>query len=282
MRGTINYIIINDNCVVYAADATAQQLRTIPMDEKFNIVLLKSMPIRDNTLIVGFPGVGLIGSIAANFMIDSLKMEVVGYMQSDKLPPAAVVQGGIPLPPVRIYQHDGLAVLLSDFAVPIQLSSMMAQTILDWQDGKSRFKSIITLEGLMAEPTEEKAEIKVYGVGSTESARKRLSAAKIEIFDHGWITGVSGLLLSEGSRLGQETICLLGTANAMYPDARSAAKLVETVDALMPEIKLDLKPLIDEAEKIEENIKTQMDKAKEIVSARQGTADRMTKSYMYG
>ena len=256
--------------------------REIPMEEKFRIVLSKDLQVSDHTLITGFPGVGLCSTIAANFMADSLKMEIVGYMQSDKLPPAAVVQNGIPLAPVRIYRREGLVILLSDFAIPMQLSSIMAQTILDWQDGKGRFKSIIALEGLMAEPTEAKREVKVYGVGSTESARERLKSAKVEVFDHGWITGVSGLLLSEGNRLGQDTICLLAEANAMYPDARSAAKLVETVDAMFPEIKLDLKPLYDEAEKIEENIKTQMDKAKEIVAARQGPADRMTKSYMYG
>jgi len=250
------------------------------MDEKFNVMLSKNIPISDQTLIVGFPGVGLVGSIAANFIVDSLKMEMVGQMQSDKLPPAAVVQEGIPLPPVRIYRSDGLMVLISDFAIPIQLSNTMAQTILGWQGG--RFKAIIALEGLMAEPTQEQVEAKVYGVGSTDSARKRLTGAKLEIFDHGWITGVSGILLSEGNRIGQDVICLLANANAMYPDARSAAKLVETIDALLPEIKLDLKPLIDEAEKIEGNIKEQMEKAKEIVSARQGQADKMTKSYMYG
>ena len=252
------------------------------MDEKFKVMLSKKIPIADQTLIVGFPGVGLVGSIAANFIVDSLKMEMVGQLHSDKLPPAAVVQEGIPLAPVRIYQHDNLVILLSDFAIPIQLSNEMAQTILEWQDGHSGFKSIITLEGLMAQPTEEKADAKVYGVGSTDSARKKLTDAKLDIFDHGWITGVSGLLLSEGNRIGQDVICLLADANAMYPDARSAAKLVQTIDIILPEIKLDLKPLIDEAEKIEANIKTQMDKAKEIVSARQGPAERMTKSYMYG
>lgn len=251
------------------------------MGDKFKIVLSEQLRASDNTLIVGFPGVGLISTIAANFMVDSLKMNIVGYMQSDKLPPAAVVQDGIPLAPVRIYRKDGLVILLSDFAIPMQLANTMSETILEWE-GDGRFKSIITLEGLMAEPTAERKEVKVYGVGSTEPARERLKASKVEVFDHGWITGVSGLLLSEGNRLKLDVICLLADANAMYPDARSAAKLVETVDALFPEIKLDLKPLYDEAEKIEENIKEQMEKAKEIVAARQGPAEKMSKSYMYG
>jgi uncharacterized protein len=268
-----------------APDLAAQGASTqedATMEETFKIVLTKNIPISNSTLIVGFPGVGLISTIAANFIVDSLKMENVGYMRSEKLPPAAVVQEGIPMAPVRIFMRENLAILLSDFPIPIQIANMMAQTILDWKDSNGRFKSIITLEGLMAEPTQEIKEIKVFGVGSTVESRERLKKAKINTFDHGWITGVSGLLLSDGSQAGQEVICLLADANAMYPDARSAAKLVESVDILLPEIKLDLKPLYDEAEKIEGNIKEQIEKAKQIVSARQGPAGGMSKSYMYG
>ncbi len=253
------------------------------MGERFEIVLSKEVDVRQTTLIIGFPGVGLISTIAVNFMVDSLKMDLVGYLRSEKLPPAAVVQDGIPLHPVRIYRKDNLMMLLSDFQIPVQLASVMSDTILSWVGDKSnRFKSIITLEGIIAEPTAEEKEVMVYGVGSTDPAREMLKTSSIQVFDHGWITGVSGLLLSDGRESSQNVICLLADANAMYPDARSAAKLVETIDELLPEIKLDLKPLIEEADKIEENIKSQMEKAKDLVAARQVPADRMAKSYMYG
>lgn len=252
------------------------------MEERFKIVLSKDVDIADNTLIVGFPGVGLIGTIAANFMVDSMKMESVGFLQSEKLPPAAVVQNGVPMHPVRIYQKGRLNMLISDFAMPVQLAPMMSDTILNWSSGDKRFRTILLLEGLMAEPTQEEKEVRVFGVGSTESAREMLKKASIQVFDHGWITGVSGLLLTDSGMIDQDVICLLADANAMYPDARSAAKLVETIDKMLPEIELDLKPLYEEAEKIEENIKEQMEKAKEIVATRQMPADRMGKSYMYG
>ena len=252
------------------------------MSEQFKILIEKEVPIDEMTLITGFPGVGLASTIAANFIIDSLKMERVGYMISEKLPPAAVVQEGVPLYPVRIYRHDFLLVLLSDFAIPIQLSTIMSDTILNWNGSTKKFKAIISLEALLAEPTEEQKEIKILGVGSTDSARAWLKKSAIETFDHGWITGVSGLLLSEGNRLGRDVACLLTEANAMYPDARSAAKLVETVDKLLPEIQIDLKPLYEQAEKIEENIKSQMEKAKDLLAARQVPASRMSKNYMYG
>lgn len=252
------------------------------MDNKFNIVLGKDISIKDATLVTSFPGVGLTSTIAANFIVDSLKMERIGYLLSEKLPPATVVQEGVPFHPVRLYKHDELMVLLSDFAIPIQLSSAISNTILHWRDDGEYFKMIVALEGLMTEPTQEEREIRVFGVGSTERARERLKEANIGIFDHGWITGASGLMLSEGNRLEREVICLLADANPMFPDARSAAKLVEAVDEILPEIQLDLKPLYEEAEKIEENIKSQLEKAKSMIAARQAPAERMTRSYMYG
>jgi len=252
------------------------------MDEKFNITLNRETTIDDKILIAGFPGVGLTGSIAANFIIDSLKMEKIGYFLSEKLPPAAVVQEGIPSHPVRVYLKDRITIVLSDFAIPVQLSSIISNTLLNWGDKGKQFKLIITLEGIMSEPSQENKEIRVFGVGSTEPARELLRKSKIEFLDHGWITGASGLLLGEGNRLNLDVICLLADANPMYPDARSAAKLVETIDALLPEIELDLKPLYEEAEKIEANIKSQLEKAKDMIAARQPAADRMTKGYMYG
>lgn len=252
------------------------------MDEKFNITLSREIKIDDKILITGFPGVGLTSTIATNFIIDSLKMEKIGYMLSDKLPPAAVVQEGIPSHPVRLYSKDNIIILLSDFAIPVQLSSIISNTLLNWENKGKQFKLILTLEGIMTEPSQEEKEIRVFGVGSTEPARKMLKDSNIEFLDHGWITGASGLLLGEGNRLNIDVICLLADANAMYPDARSAAKLVETVDTLLPEIELDLKPLYEEAEKIEANIKSQLEKAKDMIATRQPAADRMTKSYMYG
>jgi len=252
------------------------------MSVDFEIILDEDISIENMTLMTGFPGVGLTSTIAANFIVDSIKMDRVGYLLSEKLPPAAIVQEGVPHHPIRLYKSENILVLLSDFAIPIQLSNAVSNTILDWKGNGKHFKTIVTLEGLMTEPSKEEKEIRVFGVGSTDSARERLKQAKLEIFDHGWITGTSGLLLSEGNRLGREVICILADANPMYPDARSAAKLVESVDSLMPEIQLDLKPLYEQAEKIEENIKSQLEKAGQMIAARQAPAERMTRSYMYG
>jgi uncharacterized protein len=144
---------------------------------------------------------------------------------------------------------------------------------------------IIGLEGLMTEQNvevDEDREVRVFGVGSTKRARDMIEKAGIEQFKIGMITGVSGALLSEGERIGQDVVVLLVSANALYPDAKGAAKLVEAVTKLLPTIKIDLSELYEEAEKIDENVKAAVERSKELLTARQSQAERLGKSYMYG
>jgi uncharacterized protein len=63
-------------------------------------------------------------------------------------------------------------------------------------------------------------------------------------------------MLYEGDRLGRDVICLLGPARSEYPDARGAARLLEYVTKMIPELKLDLDPLFKEAEQMEKGMKT--------------------------
>jgi predicted ATP-grasp superfamily ATP-dependent carboligase len=68
----------------------------------------------------------------------------------------------------------------------------------------------------------------------------------------------------------------------MYPDARGAARLVETLTRLLPNLELDVKELYQEAEKIEENVRATVERTKELLAAKQGQAERLGRSLMYG
>jgi uncharacterized protein len=80
----------------------------------------------------------------------------------------------------------------------------------------------------------------------------------------GMVSGLSGLLLSEGDRLSIDVMCLLGPAKADMPDAGGAARLLEIIGEMLPEIKLDSQPLRKEAEEIEQGMKTAMESMKQI------------------
>lgn len=251
----------------------------------FEIQLARGAKVSGGTLVSAFPSVGMVGSIAGSFVADSLKMERVAYVVSEDIPPAAVVQEGIPGYPLRIVGYKDVSILTSELPIPLQSGSPLAKAIMEWTSSNG-FGMIICLEGLMTgqemQVEEVEREVRVFGVGSTERARTVLSSSGIEQFKIGVITGVSGALLSEGERVGRDVVCLLVEANAMYPDARGAAKLVESLTRLLPSLKVDMKELYAEAEKIEENVKATVEKTKELLATRQSQAERLGKSYMYG
>jgi uncharacterized protein len=248
----------------------------------FEIKLVKDVSAGGGALVSAFPSVGMVGSIAGSYIAESLKMTRVAYVISEDVPPAALVQEGIPTYPMRVMGYKNLSILTSEFQLPLVLTGQMAKAMMEWSK-ENKYNVIIGLEGLMTEQgAEQGGDVRVFGVGSTTRAREMLEKAGIEQFKIGMITGVSGALLSEGERLEVDIIVLLVTANALYPDAKGAAKLVEAVTKLLPAVKIDLSELYEEAEKIDENVKATVERTKELLAARQSQAERLGKSYMYG
>lgn len=230
------------------------------------------------TVVDGFPSVGLVSTICANYLIDLLELDQVGLLDSPAFPTVSIVRDGEPMFPVRIYAGEGLCVFVSEFQPNENLVRGIAETILDFsrEQGCSQ---VLSPEGLVGdeEPDEEaEEEVEVYGVGSTASTRERLTEAGLETFDNGIITGVSGVLLALGKQEALDTVSLLAEANPNYPDARAAAHVMEAVDALL-DVDLEVKPLYTEAETIERTLR-HMQK-----QAGQGDAGRSPSQHpMYG
>jgi uncharacterized protein len=242
------------------------------MPEDIEIYELKKMDIRGATVIDGFPSVGLVSSIVANYLINTLNLTQIGMMDSVYFPTVSLVREGIPHNPVRIYagekvgtgpgSMDQLVVFISEFQPPPNLVKPIASMMIDWaQDQKC--KMLVSPEGLvidresmeMEDPKDE-SEVGVYGVGSTEWMREELKKNGVQEFTEGVITGVAGVLLNEGNRRDFNVATLLAEAHPDYPDARAAAKVMELINKFLLHIDLDVKPLYEEAERIESQLKT--------------------------
>ena len=71
----------------------------------------------------------------------------------------------------------------------------------------------------------------------------------------GMLYGVSGVLLNEGRWQNFDVITILADACPDIPDAYAAAKILEVIDKLLPDIKIESKPLYDQAQKFERQIR---------------------------
>ena len=57
-------------------------------------------------MIVGFPSVGLVSSIAANYVVRTSGLSRIAGILSSDFPPYTLINEGVPSPPVRIYAGD--------------------------------------------------------------------------------------------------------------------------------------------------------------------------------
>jgi len=226
--------------------------------EEVEIIEEEDINLEGATVIDGFPSIGLVSTIAANYIIDGLHLKRIGSISSKYFPVASIVKNSIPSHPMRIYGREDLVVFLSEFKVPDPMVKPLAERLFEWTEEKG-CKIIISGEGIQLLGNNEEREIKTFGIGTTRKTNDLLIKCKIEPFTDGLITGVSAMLLNEGYRLKRDVICILAEAHPNFPDARAAAKLVEAIDAVVPEFEIDTKPLYRQAEEIESRIKRALD-----------------------
>lgn len=233
-------------------------------DNTVEIHELKAIDLRDGVIVDGFPSVGLVSSIVANYLISMMGLEQIGIVDSPYFPTISLIRNREPNNPVRIYGgkiKDGdkslkIAIFVSEFQSPPNMIKPIAVSMLNWAQ-KQRASLIVSPEGLAVEDdTSKKEEIKAYAVGSTIPARLYFEPyEEIEPFDEGVITGVAGVLLNEGKKRGFDVLSVLSEAHQAYPDARAAARVIEAMDRTVLQMDIDTKPLYTEAEIIEESIK---------------------------
>lgn len=224
-------------------------------------------------VIAAFPCVGLVSTIAANYLIEELDLKEVGVVDGPAFPTICVVEGGEPKNPVRIYagtydteakKDRKLIVFLSEFQPNPDLVRPVAEAIIRWSRDK-KAALVVSPEGLLMEGEGNEGEtVNVYAVGSTPNARELLQNAVAPVFQDGIVAGVTGILLNMGRRDNFDVIGILAEAQKEYPDARSAATVIELL-ADMVDADVDVSRLRDEAEDFEEHISdvAQKTKAKE-------------------
>lgn len=221
----------------------------------------KPMDVRGMTVINGFPGAGLASAITANYLIGALKLEQWGALDSDDFPPVSMIYDKKPKFPARIYAHEKnkVAVILSEFTPLPHLVRPISAMMLNWAK-EHECKRIISPEVIYVKTGGE--EFEVFGVGSTDNARVEMEKCGINQFSEGMISGVSGILLNEGRMENFDVFALVAQARSGIPDARATARVIETIIKLVPSIKVDVAPLYDEAERVEEFVRRLREQAK--------------------
>lgn len=235
--------------------------------------------LRNPTLVEGFPGLGLVGTISASYLVEKLKMEPLGYITSENFPPLAAVHNHRPLYPARMYysqKHD-LIVFISEFVVPIGSVNELADKIYEFAR-KWHVKRIISLGGITIKGEQDE----VYSIASLPELAGELEKIKsVKLIKEGATTGVTGVLLARGAVENYPVISLLAESQEGYMDPKAAAMVLEVLKTML-KIDVNTAALENEAKLIDTKVKDVMGKAKAANNDYKKVQDSGSLGPMYG
>jgi uncharacterized protein len=223
-------------------------------------------------LVHGMPDVGLVGVIAASHMITEYKMVEMAYMDSESLPPVAVLHEGLPYGPIRVFGNDSLLITISEMAIPADSIQLFMRTLLDWGQSKNP-KLTISISGMPIENRQDIEKPKVFGVASNAALLKMLQDKGIEVLREGYLVGPQALILRYCAEKNLPAIALLAQSFFNYPDPEAAAAALNEF-ANVTGKKIDVTTLLEKGEEIRL-------KARDIMKRTQQEMTKMKKGQEY-
>lgn len=230
-----------------------------------HVKLVLNKKPRGATVIEGFPGLGLVGTIATGFLLDHLKCEKIGNYYFEDPPATLAVHGCAIVDPIGIfYNKEYNVVIVHAITSAAGIEFKAADLILELCK-QVQASELITLEGV---GSTDAAETRGFFYTSHPQMRKTMEKLGIDCLGEGIIVGVTAAVLMRG---GYPTLSLFAETHSKLPDSKAAAKIVEILDKLL-DLKVDYVPLLKQAEEFEKKLKgmlTQTMKAQEMQEKKQ-------------
>ena len=208
----------------------------------------KKPKLNNPILIEGLPGIGNVGKVAVDFLIDELKAKKLYEITSYTFPHSVFVNEDnlVELPMVEIFykkfngKRQDLILMGGDVQPTDEVSSYeFSDMILDMVQ-KFKGKEVITLGGIGLAEVPKKP--KVYCTGNTKKIIKKYKNKMVDDKLYGVvgpIVGVSGLLVGLAKRRNMGGISFLAETygHPMYLGIKGAMEIIKVLDK---ELKLNI------------------------------------------
>ena len=205
------------------------------------INILEEIELDNPIFIEALPGLGHVGKLAADHMIDELNATKFAEIYSPSFPPQVLIKEDRIIDNMlnELYYlkdvgEDNLDLIIlvgNTQALSPEGQYLVCQDILEFVKGYG-ISSIVTMGGMaIPQPVENP---NVYGAATNEANVELLKEAEIGIRSNdGGIVGASGLFLGLGVRQGIEGICLMGETPGYFIDAESAEAILKKLSLLL-------------------------------------------------
>ncbi len=228
--------------------------------EEVIISYLQKPDIKNPILLEGLPGVGNVGKLAAEHLIDELHAEKFADLYSKHFPPQVLVgdNGVVKLVNNEFHfvktsnkKRDDLIILVGDYqGMTPEGQYELASKVLELAK-EFGVKKIFTLGGYGMGKVVEYP--RVLGATTDEELVEEMKKYGIT-FPKGepgsGIVGASGLLLGLGKLMGIQSICLMGETSGYFADPKAAQAVLEVLTKII-NVTVDFKPLELKAKEID-------------------------------
>ena len=218
------------------------------------IELDRELDLDEPALIEGLPGVGLVGKIATDHVVETLDMENVGSITCDGLPKIAIYgeESRAVHPPVRLYADSSrdLLALQSDVPVSRDLSPDFARVVTDWVSEVGAIP--LYLSGLPEEDQEPGSVPSVFGISTGDGAATLDEYGIGMPPERGAIGGPTGALVNQAAQDGIDSYGIIVESDPKFPDPAAARQLIVKAIEPLADISVETQNLVDRAEEIRE------------------------------
>jgi len=211
-------------------------------------IKLKKRP-KHPIIIEGFPGFGLVGSIATEFLIEHCKCEQIGQHWFEELPATIAVHEGRVINPLNIhYNEEHNLVIVHAISAGPGMEWKISDYVLKLAH-ELEAKEIVSLEGVGSVETEHP---KVFYVTTDEDKKEHLKSLGTEQLKEGILVGVTSALLLKANI---PMTAFFAETHSDLPDSKASASVIEVLNKYV-NLKIDTEPLLEQAAKFEEKLNT--------------------------
>ncbi|NIB99221.1 proteasome assembly chaperone family protein [Halobacterium sp. R2-5] len=205
-------------------------------------------------LVEGLPGVGLVGKIATDHLVDAFGMEYVASIDCSNVPRVAVYDEGERdvLPPVRLYADEerDLLALQSDVPLTRDGGGEFADCITEWIADND--VTPLYLSGLPVQDLDPATVPEVFGIASG-TAGEWLDEEDIGTPpERGLVGGPTGALVNRAAEEGLDAVSLVVESDPQFPDPAAAKRLLDGAIGPMTGVDIPTDDLVERAEEIRE------------------------------
>lgn len=231
-------------------------------------IILDQKP-KGPVVISGFPGIGMVGAIAAEFLTQHLDTKHIGRFFLDKSPAMVAIHEGKLIEPFGIYYSRKYNIIVVHSIVAVPGSEWQVAAALLEICKQVGAKELINIEGVGSSAAADGAapatvESKTYYYTTSPAKEKVLNKQKVALLTEGIIMGPTSAVLMKAGSL--PVTCFFAETHTDMPDSNAAAQVIRALDGYL-KLNVDYKPLLELATKFEQKLKilaAQSQKAEEL------------------